>query len=99
VVKNLQNRIQIASQRNSVVYRGRRDISLSTNATQTSGGVIVANVTRHADPISAYQKRLALADHSAASAQSDFQATLEQLIGSVDEICPKVGDDLGQAAV
>ncbi|WP_300585186.1 flagellar hook-associated protein FlgK [Marivita sp.] len=65
---------------------GRRDISLSTNATQTSGGVIVANVTRHADPILAYQKRLALADHSAASAQSDFQATLEQLIGSVDTI-------------
>ena len=65
---------------------GRRDISLSTNATQTSGGVIVANVTRHADPILAYQKRLALADHSAASAQSDFQATLEQLIGSVDII-------------
>lgn len=63
---------------------GRRETSLSTNATQSSGGVIVAQVTRHADPIRAHQKRMALADASATSAQSRFHSDLEQLVGSVD---------------
>lgn len=63
---------------------GRRDVSLSANATQTSGGVIVAQVTRNADPILAFQKRMARADHSAASAHATFQKDLEQLVGSVD---------------
>ena len=65
---------------------GRQDLTLSTNGTQTSGGVIVARVTRHVDPILAYQKRLALADNSAASAHSDFHSNLEKLIGSIDTV-------------
>jgi flagellar hook-associated protein 1 FlgK len=63
---------------------GRRDVSLSANATQTSGGVIVAQVTRNADPILAFQKRMARADHSATSALATFQKDLEQLIGGID---------------
>ncbi|MFA8386668.1 MAG: flagellar hook-associated protein FlgK [Pelagibaca sp.] len=65
---------------------GRRETSLSTNATQSSGGVIVAQVTRHADPIIAHQKRMALADASATSTQSRFHSDLEQLVGSVDTL-------------
>ena len=63
---------------------GRREVSLSTNATQTSGGVIVAQVTRHSDPILAFQKRLARAEHSTTSAHAAFHKSLEQLVGSVD---------------
>lgn len=65
---------------------GRRELSLSTNATQTSGGVVVAQVTRHADPILAYQKRLALADHASNSAFADYHTGIEQAIGSVDTL-------------
>lgn len=64
----------------------RRAVSLSTNARQTSGGVVVAQVTRYSDPISAYQTRLAIAEHSAASSHAAFQTGLEQLVGSIDTI-------------
>lgn len=63
---------------------GRREITLTANATQSSGGVTVGQVSRQADPILAYQKRLALADYSAAGAFAAFDAGLEQLVGSID---------------
>lgn len=63
---------------------GRRDIKLTSNPTQTSGGVLVAQISRHVDPILAYQKRLALADNGANTAKSTFQNDLEKLIGSLD---------------
>lgn len=65
---------------------GRRGVALTTNPTQTSGGVTVAQITRYSDPILAYQKRLALADSSASSARSTFQTELEQLVGSIDTL-------------
>lgn len=63
---------------------GRREIKLTTNATATSGGVTVAQITRYSDPILAHQKRLALADHSSNSAFAGFHIDIEQLVGSVD---------------
>lgn len=65
---------------------GRRDIALTTNATQSSGGVVVSQVTRQSDPIMAYQKRLALADQSSLSVQANFHTDLEQMIGSIDTV-------------
>ena len=65
---------------------GRREIALTTNATQSSGGVVVSQVTRQSDPIMAYQKRLALADQSSLSVQANFHTDLEQMIGSIDTV-------------
>ncbi len=65
---------------------GRREINLTTDVNQTSGGVRVAQVTRQYDPILAHQKRLAMADFSANSAFAAFGADLEQLVGSVDTL-------------
>ena len=67
-------------------HYGRREISLSTNATQTSGGVIVAQITRQSDPVLAHQKRVALAEQAAASAHATFQGSLENLVGSIDTV-------------
>ncbi|WP_439522071.1 flagellar hook-associated protein FlgK [Marivita sp.] len=65
---------------------GRREINLTTDVNQTSGGVRVAQVTRQYDPILAHQKRLAMADFSANSAFAAFGTDLEQLVGSVDTL-------------
>lgn len=63
---------------------GRREVDLSTNATQTAGGVVVTQVTRHSNPVLAHQKRLGQADLSAASEHARFQTRLEHLVGSLD---------------
>lgn len=65
---------------------GRREVVLTTDVIQSSGGVRVAQVTRQSDPILAYQKRLATADFSASSAFAAFDANFEQLVGSVDTL-------------
>jgi len=65
-------------------HYGKRDVSLAANAIQTSGGVVVAQVTRHSDPILAFQKRMAFADHSANVAHAAFQSRFENLVGSID---------------
>ncbi len=65
-------------------HYGKRDVSLAANAIQTSGGVVVAQVTRHSDPILAFQKRMAFADHSTNVAHAAFQSRFENLVGSID---------------
>lgn len=65
---------------------GRREVNLASNATQSSGGVAVAQVTRHTNPILSHQKRLALADQSAQSTLTTFHAGLEKLVGSLDTL-------------
>lgn len=63
---------------------GRRDVALTTDPNQTSGGVRVATITRQSNPILAYQKRLATAGYSASAAFAAFDSRLETLVGSVD---------------
>ncbi|MFP7569271.1 flagellar hook-associated protein FlgK [Marivita sp. S2033] len=63
---------------------GRREVVLSTDANQSSGGVRVAQVTRYSDPILSHQKRLASAEFGYASTIAGFASNVEQLWGSVD---------------
>lgn len=65
---------------------GRRELILTTDIQQTSGGVRVAHVARHADPILAYQARMASAEHAGYSARAGFDAEVERLIGSIDTL-------------
>ncbi|MCR9111340.1 flagellar basal body rod C-terminal domain-containing protein [Marivita sp. XM-24bin2] len=65
-------------------HYGRRDLVLSANATQSSGGVNIAGVERSFDPILAHHKRHAIASHASATVAAKFGNDLEQLVGSVD---------------
>ena len=65
---------------------GRRELILTTDIQQTSGGVRVAQVTRHSDPILAYQTRMASAEYAGHSARAAFDIDAERLIGSIDTL-------------
>ncbi|OSQ50588.1 flagellar hook-associated protein FlgK [Marivita geojedonensis] len=65
---------------------GRRELQLTTDPNHSSGGVRVAQISRYSDPVLAFQKRMALADHSASGAFAAFKAELERIIGSADTL-------------
>ncbi|SHH64855.1 flagellar hook-associated protein FlgK [Marivita hallyeonensis] len=63
---------------------GRREVVVATDGTSSWGGVRIASIDRHSDPVLSHQARNAMASASAASIHAGFATKAEALIGSVD---------------
>ncbi|MCK0151710.1 flagellar hook-associated protein FlgK [Marivita sp. S6314] len=67
-------------------HYGRRDLILSTDGNQTSGGVRASDIQRFSSPLLNHQKRIAISDHAQKNAFANFAVALENAVGSVDTL-------------